>query len=515
MDRLPLETLAYLLRSHLTIDELLQCRRVSKRFKFVIENLINYQTFAVYQHRLPINKIWFSTADERVLTNANLNQRMRVNSDFRETSECKLQILLSTMLGNLRRLYVSTSFPLSASFLNGLERLERLKVCISLEEDTHLALPNLRILDLRTPENARWKRVKLVLEAKKLNRLKVKTGELFDSLELRHPDSLVHVESWNFHDKMKEFVNLEYLFLDQLKNADFIRQTKGIDEQFLVPFTKLKELHFNGPIEAFEVITRSLAVQRERLEPPAVGPKIYLLGVHLDQLPEHLAQELSKFGDSLTCYLWPHQIQLLLSNYPRSARVLPFINYLEYHYLKDKRLPDDLASKFVNLKRFDIVSTENPAHLVDLLKQCKNLVYLQANYTSFGREFYNALPRYVPRILTLDISLPHERVKCLNFDFILRFPYLHNFKTNCYHSFKDHTGFKLVKRAFKELKFLSTFDCRAYGSGFQVKAYPDYGKYRLKKQKNSNSFVEFFYNLDQIEFLLYGSSERHDSCFIS
>lgn len=513
MESLPFETLAYLLRSHLTIDELLQCRRVSKRFKFVIENLINYKTFAVYQHSLPINKTWFSTVDERVLSDANLNQRMRVNSDFRETSESKLQILFSTMLGNLRSLYVSTTFPLSVEFLDGLQHLERLRVCLSLEEDTHLALPNLQILDLRTPESGGSNRGKLVLDAKKLTRLRVKSSKLFNHLELRHPDSLVYLESPQFHNKIKAFAaNLEYLFFDQLKNVDILQQADGIDDQFLVPFTKLKELHFNASIQAFEVISRSLAVLQEK--PSRDAPKIYLLGVHFDRLPEHLPNESSTFGNSLTCYLWPHQIRLLLSNYSRTARVLPFITQLKYCNLKDERIPDDFASKFVNLKRFDIADTENPSHLFGLLKHCKNLVHLQANYPSFGQDFYNSLPQFVPQILTLDISVPHERVRCLNFDFIFGFPYLHNFRTNCYCGFQDRTGFKLVKRSFKELKFLRTFDCSAYGSGFKVKVYPDYGKYFLKKYENSESFVEFFYNLDQVEFLLYRSSERKGSCTI-
>ena len=510
MNSLPLEMLAFLLKSHLTIDELLQCRRVSKRFKFVIENLINYQTLAVYQHSLPINKIWFSTVGERVLTEDNLNQRMRVNSDFRETGETKIQILLSTMLGNLRSLYVSTSFPLRAEFLDGLEHLQRLRVSLSFEGETLLSLPSLQMFDLRTPEGL--SDGKLILVAKKLTKLRVKGSSIFDHLEIRHPESIIYLESPNFCKKINEFApNLEYLLLDELKSITMF-ESIDINDQFLVPFVKLKELHFNN-MQIFEAVSRSLIALRD-LAPSQVPLKIYLLGVHLDQLPDHLVSSLSTFGHPRTSILWSHQIRLLLSDYSKSARALPFTMHLSYCYLKGECIPSGFTDKFVNLKRFEIAYTDNPSHLFDLLKNCMNLVQLVASYTSFGQDFFNQLSRYAPQILTLEINVPHERVKGLNFDFLIGFQYLHNFQTNCSCGFQNRNGFKLVKQLFEKLSYLRTFDCSAYGKGFQVKAYPDYGKYFLRKYQSGQSFVEFFYNLDQVEFVLYRNSQRNDSCTI-
>lgn len=513
MDSLPLETLAFLLRTHLTVDELLQCRRVSKRFKFVIENLISFKTFAIYQHSLPINKIWFSSAGQRVLTQANLNQRMKVNSDFRETCETKLQILLSTMLANLRCLYVCTSFSLPADSLDGLEHLERLRVSLSFEGETLLSLPALQMLDLRT--SIGYSEGKLILDAKKLTALRVKSGLMFGHLEFRQPHSITRLESPQFHQKMKAFTSLEYLFLDKLNklDVDLLERNDLGDNQFLASFSKLKELHFNN-MQGSEVSSNSLEALRAQLASGVT--KIYLLGVDLNHLSNHLVSELSTLENPLTSILWTHQIRLLLSNYQNAAPILPFTSQINYCYLKDELIPDDFADKFVNLKRFEIANTSDPSHLFGLLKNCKNLVQLVASYTFFEQNFYNSLPNYAPRILMLNISIPHERVKCLNFDFLFGFKYLHNFQTNCSCGFDNRHGFKLIKRLFKELKFLSTFDCSAYGKGFLVKAYPDYGKYFLRMYQNSKSFVEFLYNLDQVEFLLYrsSSSQSNSSCTI-
>lgn len=111
---LPVELLSSILRDHLTLDELLACRCVSKKFRYVVKNLISYKSFCVYEQYLPVNKIWFSTDDEFVLRRAGLRQVMRMSLDLRNAEhpvrrvaqELRLCFLLSTILSRVKWLYI-------------------------------------------------------------------------------------------------------------------------------------------------------------------------------------------------------------------------------------------------------------------------------------------------------------------------------------------------------------------------------------------------------------------------
>lgn len=485
MDTLPIEVWSFLLKSQLTIDELLICRCVSKKFRYLIDNLIIVQSFCVYEHYLPINKIWFSTADQFVLARGTLHQAMQLH----RPDELKLCFLLSTAtLARLKSLYISTSFCLSprlVASLNQLVALERLRINLLIEErsDLVLSLPALKILDCWLGSKRENRENALILVCPQLDRLRIRYGDTFGHLEIVHPETVVYLECPRLDRKIKRFINLEILF------CQFIKED-AIEDDFLSSLSKLKELHFDSK-DAFDKLAR--------LRPQPDRPALYLLGVRLERLPSYELHSMSHI-------LWPDRARLLFSNYTNIAQRLLFVRQLHYEPLKDRPVPADFAGRLVNLNHFLVCDTHNVPHLIELLARLRNIINLTFQFTNFGQNIFNTIPVHCPYVLCLRINSSDHQTNSLNFEFLFRFRFLHEFHTN--HQF-NRNSVDLIQRLFKRLNFFCSFNGANGGKHFEINFISETKQFVLKSGLHSQQFR----TLPETLAMLFSSSL--DSCSVA
>lgn len=503
LDTLPLELISFILNGHLTIDQLLICRCISKKFCYVIDNLIGFHSFCIYELYLPWNKIWFSTTNHYVLTRSTLHRVMQMTRKVEQ--EPKLYHLLATAtLSRLKSLYINMGSCLSTRLVDSLNQLiclEQLRMSVFIDEKLDLlvlSLPHLKILDCWV--GSKMRESQLTLVCPKLDRLRIRYEDTFRHLEIVHPESIVHLQCPVLDRKIKELINLEVLYC-QFPKED------AIEDDFLVSLPKLQELHFDSK-DAFVKLAEQRRQYNQELDqrkrPQSYQPALYLLGVRLDQLPAYQLRSMSHI-------LWSDRAKLLFSNYSNIARLIPFARQLHYEIFKNEPTPpgwrpSHFAERLVNLNHFLVYDTRDVTHLIDLLSSLRNIINLTFQFTKFGQNIFNSIPFHCPNVLCLRINLSDELTNSLTFWFLLRFEFLHEFHTN--HHF-DRTHSKVIQRLFKRLQYFCSFNAVSGGNFFEINLDSDTRQFELK----NGLHIHHFRTLPELLVCLF--SGPLDSCSIA
>lgn len=329
---------------------------------------------------------------------------------------------------------------LRMSFADNLFKLEDLKMFPKLQileifymylyHDRYLELPNLKALFIANFKSK--PHAKLFVNSPHLHHLsllKYEGNEIIDSkIKLSDPLSLKYLKIRFYEHNVTKFENLECFELYYSKEA--VRLELGDP----IKFKKLKKFKI-----ASVVFSPTINQLRELFVKKKPNLEIVLEGVSI--------KELSKFDEHSGLR---GRIAFQLNNYADLEDNLNFVTTMNYNDLLLK-LPDhepaDLFQKFNNVQTLEITSEiKDEDRLINFIKKCPNLYNLKIRKSSLSQKFYNRLPEN-SSLSYLEII--YKSSFDLNFEFIMKMPWLINFYTNQdirLNKRLNLNNFKLLKR---------------------------------------------------------------------
>lgn len=406
ISNLPLEIYSDIF-GRLPINDIFKCRSVSKRFKFIIDNLkLRNLVIAEDEFKFTLNRKWFATNEpidtlHTILCPSNPAESLKIESQLRKN-----------LFSSIKQLYIHSNYLSFKSddlgnCLNHFKRLEILEILnLEINSESKLILPNLKVLNWSVRGDI------CVLDTPKLELVKIQFLNGMDNIEFLYPEKIKHAEFQEKRNILKKFVNLEHL---AIKHLEFI------EADFLQHHSKLKQIHFDSN----DVVFFELKQQKERLKRKDL--KIFFLGINFDELPQYS----SAFNHS---ELYEKNIKLLAEAYERKriANVLPFVEQINYNTFEDnfKQLPKDLIERFVNLELVKVTKkVEDLKKFQNFLKNTSNFSSLKLNNSSLNAQFYSEqLPACCPSITNLTIK--DENIEEIDFDFLFKLDYLISLITN-------------------------------------------------------------------------------------
>ena len=166
MESVPDEVLVMILRDYLYADELVICRLISKRFRFLIDNYVNLKELIIYCYNLKRGYM----VDLSHVSNEPVNYK---NSIRLGATKLSLNPSFPLLFANLRALESNLCTEMTTdtlNVLNGLTKLEKLvfkHVLFTTEDDLlqppTLSLPNLKILSLHLVKTDSDRRKEIIL----------------------------------------------------------------------------------------------------------------------------------------------------------------------------------------------------------------------------------------------------------------------------------------------------------------------------------------------------------------
>lgn len=308
---------------------------------------------------------------------------------------------------------------------------------------------------------------RLIIESKSLKILKCKD---INQIRLANPLNLVHLESVKFKDNVKEFTNLEILKYEDLEIDTFILPLN-------LPH-KLKEIHFHvfavllKDINRLKEIFESISAQKKIIKEKNAGLKFYFQGVEMLDDKEFDYYGFGDKNDLDNIFYY----RLIKKNYDILADRLPMYYYIHYEKFEHvfHPLTDDLNRKLINIQYVLIDRiNENADQLIRFLKSCPILSMLRIFYTDFQPEFFEELNNYHLKEFALECM-----VYDLNFDFILKFSLLKEFRTY------EHVSIDVIIKALLSLRFLSYLRFYHFDTKIRIKklARNSYNLYVNKKR---------------------------------
>lgn len=373
------------------IDDLINCRLVCKKFKFVVEQ---------------------KKVDELILTNEKHDwfySKKTVNPycvvPFGKVLFAGWIFKFEQNLKRLRIEFKGANFALY--FINSLLRLEELDIWFHLNHGLFtFVLPNLLVLrvleasgdDLYLPMTLAFKTPKL--EA-------IQCADLA-CLQIEDPLTVRYYQGQIYDEEIEKFKNLEYLCLD---NADYI------DRNVLTTFSSLKELRLywsclgydwncEDDADAMNVVADIL---KQKLVLRRIDFRLYLQGVEI--------RDKNLFIDNT--YLNDQDFQL--QNYALFDQACTFcddpaVDYCALLKLKSE-IPGDFFTKFPHITK--VKAKESIADGDQLIWFLKNvgdqLSSLHLKNTTLSQAFYDQLPQ-LTNLGTLKISEETE----INYKFALK-----------------------------------------------------------------------------------------------
>lgn len=443
---LPVELVTTIFKS-LPIKQILICKKVCKQWRAVIEQYVK------------LDKLVIVSLEERVIENRryfNTNQPVdclhlisRVNFKLINAQSTK------SIFTNLKQLYISNK-NICLEFLNNFQNLQHLEINLNYlsakDKSNDLNLPKLRILSLcyvKLPS-------RLIISTPKLEKLRFYASYRSAELKFNHPESVKLVECSVFKDYLKSFVNLEYLYCDQLKDAG----------DFLAGFSKLKQIQFNykeDQQKQIEFISNpdqrlfddsefdKLIKQKRQLKRNDLI--VYYAGIDFgDELPaREQIYELTPFDQIGRALNNVNIIRFYSDNQQNLADVLPFIKTVDYNDFEDyfgKINFDHLCKKLVGLEKVKISKKVNDvAQLIEFLKVCDRFHVLSINADSLSQDFFDEqLPLACPNIDFLVLKNSDK----LDLKFLLKLNRLGTLDTR--ETFVDAS---CTKKLFKKFKYLT------------------------------------------------------------
>ena len=411
--------------SYLSLEDRLKARAVSRRWYHLINS---FKVKSLCYSQRPTGFIvgksrWISDAYAK-----NFIRSTRFSSFFNTFGP--------TILSNLKHLRIcdlhlkaedngASPFVLTLNMFGQLEELDLINfthpiasgldvvVKLNLLMLTSIHLQEVKGIDQLILDVPRSKKVKLLNCS---HSLKLKLVHA-DSVEWLATDKVAHVE-------VKNLKSLKYLHCKYLSE---------IDATFLSSLEKLKEVHTLKQDCLSELFEQEQRYGRTDL-------KIFLCGFLLNGPDDPAIDSFYGFKESFV-----H----LVENPSRLADEIPFLDDIPYTALGDVSpvLAINVLSKFTDLAMIAIESSipvQDVQRFLNLLKNLPNIVFLQFSDDQ-PQDLFDRLPEHCA-VQFLTIQCPVS-----DFRFLYRLKHLLMLK------YRDQIDAKVIRKAFKELQFLTIF----------------------------------------------------------
>lgn len=453
LDALPVEMLTLILRE-LDLPELANCRLISKKFKFSVDQVrVNELAVIVdrfqYLKSLPFK---YDACEPIVYPNllCLLNPKLFSSS-----------LASAVILKNLRYFkltgYVNwQQFNITA--LNGLDKLKQLDFDCSIVIDgiVQLALASLEVLSFAEAISRRNRESEdhLRIDAAKLRVFACQ--RLDDCIQIVHPQTIEKLELNTSNQNLSVFVNLK-VFQQNFGTAvhgSLLSSLSGQLRELHIYLRNFLGAHVSVHYPYLKETVTELLRQRAVLERRDL--KIFLMGI---EVIETRKRDVDDFDEQFLCYLKFNRRKSffpLSRSYKQLADTLPFYESVDFGLLETlgyERIPDDFCSRFMNLR--EVISRGcvlNQVEFTSFLSRIKHLSQLSIVDSTmlFDRRFFEQLPSICPLLSKLVLYEESRR----DFSFILRFKMLVEFETN------KRQWLRYAPDAYRACKYLNSFQVR-------------------------------------------------------
>jgi hypothetical protein len=438
MDNLPIELIIYIIKNYLNVNDLMNLRLVSKKFKLLSEDKsIRINELIINNKVNEFKSSWF-LIDKLI--------------NYKDAIKYSLFLSLKSIYNlenNLRSLHFNciNSSDLNFYQLNKLVNLNQLELIIrcKLEKDDNheLKLNELRILKISYyNEDYGINAIdKSIIQLNTTNLIYLKCYELI-SISIVNLNQIKYLETDFYnHNQMIHLKNsLEFYQCNRFPN---------LNQDFLYLYPNLKKLSCNldfsyfGDQEYSELIDTIKFIVNKKTQLKRNDLRIYFQGVEI------LSQDKIDDFDNGN----PTRLSFQLANYNYLDDKLTSVYDCYYNELMRSitTLPNNFFQKYFKIKY--VYCNEkiegHGNHFFWFLSNLKQLKFLSLNNTSLNQSIYDKLPD----ACQLTYLLINENNLILNYDFILNFRILEHFETN--QQFLQSTD--LAIKSFEKLKYLNYF----------------------------------------------------------
>lgn len=430
MESLPTEMILRIF-SNLHLNDLLQCRQVNRKCKYVVDNEIKIVQIAIRSDEEARFSKHFFDLNYRSIE---LGHQMRIGQ---ADTHCNLfnsgLVVLDRLLKNLRWLFIdqhcvkrpNALFSVLAG-INQLTELEQLEIrSIRLERPDALQLPKLRILSIGRLTGRSLRLSTPLLE-------QFATEGNLEMFEFEYPKRLTRLSTYKF-EEINQFVNLTHLYVRNFEyDSDPVFRIVPVDILTLLP--KLQEIHcrnWTRQLLVFHILDHRNMLRRKEF-------KFVQFGIPIDSL-DQLAEFAANPHDN---YLMDGDLQdyfrLMLRNYPKLTAQIPWATKVFYDDFvgrfsgrtEEERLEADrFFERFMNIQTVIVNrQVEDPMAFTRFIKKCKEIKELELREAGLGATFFDQLVRYQPLIESLEIK--SSTPLAIDLKFVLKFRHLKSFQTN-------------------------------------------------------------------------------------
>ena len=423
MDELPILALQEIF-SFLSLPERLKCKRVSKRWKFAVENAQGIQALCIYGKDFPCRIKWCFSESEVIPEDThgldpekffNFNSRIELFCDLQKV--CFFRVEISEFFYDLHLLsklkvlmiddfLIDDDLDHHITFdLNSLEKL-------SLKYVYYQAYPerNIKSIDFNTPSLSSlvfWNDYFIFELARNC------------PVKFRFPLTIRHLECIQFDSNLSVLKNLETLICQKIVVPFKLNDFKSLQRLELFPREEEELEYIRGIMEE----KRSL--RRDNLVITVCGFQDLLVAFApghqqnntLFELNEHFLRQVADHSDKLVGHIpW----QFFMNEFfifPKTFKEIPkdFFFFKKFVHFLIIVVPDDSERR--RRKR----DTPDPSYVLQLLSQ-SNPEHVRTRF-SFNRKFYEQLTS-IQSIKALEIT---ERFENLNLDHFLKLKNLRSF----------------------------------------------------------------------------------------
>lgn len=457
---LPVELWTLIFENYLSIQDLVNCRLVCRRWHSIVKCL-NINSLVIYDNHPPkYCEKWFGTNNEidrihsfKIIKNY---ESPTINLDktiFSKTKKlcfyfARIKIQIHTLINSFKCL----------------EQLELVEFDNLGTTKCDLILPNLQILNF---DNSFFEH-KTNFCFPKLTNLRIINSRYpyqVNRIEIRYPESIVEFICKKFNnDQVKKMKNLQSFYCGKMNQ---------VDDDLLAVLTKLETIYFTGEKNVLNNLIRQKKLYKRN------DLKLLYGGINMKM------KDLIDFTsihrlDNKDLKMDQNCIEFISKNYGMVAETLPFLCEIYYDSLENSfdSIPSDLGLRLTDLHTVHIVKLvkhpDQPNRFLASLKSLGKIKNLDIKNSSLNQEFFDQLPHSLPYLRSLAISEKTD----FDFNFIFKFKCLEVFRCD------QELDLDFVK------KVLQHFKCGYISVGFKLNTQSVVLSNSNKKSKEDYSMIK-------------------------